>query len=406
MNHPAIISHLATAHESFYLYDAAQIAANAQRLQRHMPSAHFLYSLKTNPNPHVVDCILAQGLGVDAASVNEVNIGVQHGLSKRNIQYSAPGKPLQAIADTITQATLIADSLGEVARIAQVASEKGICAEIGVRLNPNFTFDGQGGSPSKFGIDEDDFFAQLAAMRALPSLRIVGLHLHIRSQVLRQDLLVRYYQNVLALAERVQQALGTPLAFVNMGAGLGIPYEPTDTPLDLADFGSAAQGVMQAFAAQFPTTALYIETGRYLVGGAGIYATHVLDKKTSHGKTFVILANTLNGFIRPCLAQLVAQYQPEGTPAPSEPLYICKTPAQCHVLHESATQETVTLVGNLCTASDVVAKDVLLPTLAVGDVVAFTNAGSYAAVLSPMQFSSQTPPKELLLGVDGKIYGG
>ncbi len=406
MQNKAAILRCAAQHESFYLYDAAQITADATGLQQHLPNANFLYSLKTNPNPHVVDCILAQGLGVDAASVAEVHIGVQHGLAQRKIQYSAPGKTLQGIADTIEYATLIADSLGELERISQVAGEKGICAEVGVRLNPDFNFDGQGGVPSKFGIDEADFFAQLSTLCALPNLRIIGVHIHIRSQELRPALLIRYYQNILALAQRVQQALGKALAFVNMGSGIGIPYAPEDIPIDLADFGSAAQDVLQAFAAQLPSTEVYIETGRYLVGKAGIYATHVLDKKTSHGKTFVILANTLNGFIRPCIAQMVMGYHPEGTPAASEPLYTCKNPAQCHVLNDSTTQENVTLVGNLCTATDVVAKDVLLPSLAVGDVVAFTGAGSYAAVLSPMQFSSQTPPKELLLGVDGKIYGG
>ena len=134
-----------------------------------------------------------------------------------------------------------------------------------------------------------------------------------------------------------------------------------------------------------------IEVGRYAVGKSGIYVTKVMDRKVSCGKTYLILKNTLNGFIRPSLARLVCIYG--GAAAPCEPLFTSEDAFEIRTLKEDgAEKETVTLVGNLCTAADVAAENVTMPRLDVGDVVIFTNAGNYGAVLSPAQFSSQARP--------------
>ena len=146
-----------------------------------------------------------------------------------------------------------------------------------------------------------------------------------------------------------------------------------------------------------------METGRYVVGKSGHYVVKVLDRKESMGTTFIILSNTLNGFIRPSLGQLVMGYAKDADPAGSEPLFTNRDAFQFIALTDERKQETVTLVGNLCTAADVIAKDISMPRLKQGDVIAITNAGSYGAVLSPMQFSSQTPPQQLLLRCDGTV---
>ncbi len=132
--------------------------------------------------------------------------------------------------------------------------------------------------------------------------------------------------------------------------------------------------------------------------------TKVLDKKSSHGRNYVILNNTLNGFIRPSISQLITKYAGDRHLVASEPLYTTQNPSEIIVLNESQELERVDVVGNLCTATDIVASNIELPCLEIGDVVVFTNAGSYSAVLTPMQFSSQVPPKELFITVDGVIY--
>lgn len=397
-----VISTQAQFHDSFYLYDEEKIQASIAHLTKNFPSIKFLYSIKTNANPYVVKSILSSGMGVDAASVAEVLMGDEANVPRTMIQYSAPGKTESDIRQTIDKSTITADSLHEISLIQKVAQGTNQIARIGVRLNPDFSFVSQEGCSSKFGIDESIFFQHLPEILAMSHIQIIGLHIHIRSQELDSSLIAKYHANVLTLAQKLQAHIKTPLAFINMGSGIGIPYETTDTPVDIPSLGCLTEDMTKSYVQEFPDTQIYIETGRYLVGNNGVYVTKVLDKKVSHGKTYVVLNNTLNGFIRPCLAQLIAKYSNDISTA-SEPLYTTQNPTQFHVLNSSSEEETVDLVGNLCTASDVIASNITLPRLEIGDIVVCTNAGSYAAVLSPTQFSSQRPPEELFLAKNGMV---
>lgn len=390
-------------HSSFYLYHEKKILEATTQLKESFPTVEFLYSMKTNANPSVVDCVLSQGFGVDAASVAEVMAGVARGVPQHKIQFSAPGKSKKHIEETIDHAILVADSLNEVQLIQTVAQEKGIVATIGIRVHPSFSFLGGAATPSKFGVDEEQFLEALPVLDALPNLEIRGIHIHVQSQELSHQVLTQYYTNQLTLVRRAQEKAKHPFTFLNMGSGIGIPYSLTDAPLDVPGLGQTLTGLLKEFLVDFPEMGIYVETGRYAVGKSGVYVTTVLDKKVSRGKTFVILENTLNGFIRPSLEQLVRKYSGESTPAASEPLFTKENAFQFIALTQETQEETVTLVGNLCTAADVVATDITLPILQVGNAIVITNAGSYAAVLSPMQFSSQIPPAELFCTSQGDV---
>lgn len=132
------------------------------------------------------------------------------------------------------------------------------------------------------------------------------------------------------------------------------------------------------------------------MGKNGIYVTKVLDKKFSRKKKYVILSNTLNGFVRPSMSKTVMKYA-SSSPMPYEPFFTCEDAFQFKALTDRSDRETVNLVGNLCTAIDVIAEDISLPVLEKDDVIVITNAGAYASVLTPMQFSSQEKPPELFL---------
>ena len=396
------VTKLAENHESFYLYDERIILKNIESLLENFEGVRFLYSAKANPHPCVLNCILSEGIGVDAASLREVMMGRENGLKKHDIYYSAPGKNLYDIDAALEHCVIIADSVNEVDRIQTAAERHGIVAEIGIRINPNFTFDGDVGFANKFGIDEDTVFAMLDTWKSYKNIKITGIHVHSRSQELNGKLIADYYGRMFVLAERFQTALGEKLAFVNMGSGIGIPYAEDDKPVDLKTLGSAMTELVKANRKKLPEAQIFIETGRYLVGKSGVYVTHVLDKKVSHGKTFVLLSNTLNGFVRPSVAQMVESYTDEAKPANSEPMYTGRGAFGFVPLTETTETEVVTVTGNLCTGTDVIAKNVELPKLECGDVFVITNAGSYAAVLSPMQFASLTPPAQIFLGKAGK----
>ncbi|WP_418714796.1 diaminopimelate decarboxylase [Blautia hydrogenotrophica] len=398
-----IVEEQAKRYDSFYLYDERKIVESIRRLKQHFPNIEFLYSIKCNSNPYVINSVFAQGLGADAASAGEVRKAVVAGQKKEKIYYSAAGKSMEDIESTMESAVLIADSIEEIKRIQFAAKHRNLVVEIGIRINPNFSFYKNEGMPSKFGIDEEEALAFLRENR-FPNVRVTGIHVHLRSQELNTELLARYYENVLELARRVQKVTDVSLDYVNMGAGMGIPYAVKDRALNLKELGQSVEAAVARFREEFPGIRVMIETGRHVVGKAGVYVTKVMDRKVSHAKTYIILKNTLNGFIRPSLACLVERYwQGQQSPEGSEPLFTGTDAFQFLTLRERKPAERVDLVGNLCTATDIIAENLVMPRLECGDVVVITNAGAYAAVLSPVQFSTQIRPIELFLNEDGNV---
>lgn len=404
MDLKTVIAQQAERYDSFYLYDERCILEHTERLKRGFPQVEFLYSLKCNPDPHVIRSVFAQGFGADAASLGEVLLAEEAGLPKEEIFFSAPGKTPGELRTALSKSNIIADSLGELELLDRLSEELGTVTSVGVRISPSFSFSGGPGLPSKFGIDEDQLYRFLETS-PLSHIEIAGIHVHLRSQELRAPVLAAYYENMLALAERVRKALGHELEYVDMGSGMGIQFSPKDEPLDMEALGRAAGGRLDSFKEAHPGTRLIIEVGRYAVGKSGVYAAKVLDRKVSRGVTYLILKNTLNGFARPSVAHMVSRFSPEADPAPWEPMFTCRDAFQIRTLKDEPPCEEVTLVGNLCTATDVIAEGLSLPRLDRGDVVVLTNAGAYAAVMTPMQFASQERPAELFLTADGRILG-
>ena len=393
---------LAESYDSFYLYEEAVILRNINRLKADFPGVSFLYSAKCNPYPKVLECVLAQGFGIDAASAAECVMGQRAGLEPNQILYSAPGKTLADIKAALPIATVIADSAGEVGRIQQAAAELGITADIGLRVNPDFSYGTDSGAASKFGIDEQLIYDSMEAWKKLPNIRIVGLHAHLKSQELSAETLKGYYRNMFRLSVSMREAFGT-LKFVNLGSGMGIPFCETDKPFDTTALGAETQRLMAEFQEKLPETRFYIETGRYAVGTAGTYVAKVVDKKVTHGKNFVLLSATLNGFARPSIVAMMQHFMGDGPIAGWEPIYTGDHTVQIIPLVETRERETVTVAGNLCTGTDVVLADAELPRMEVGDVVTIPNAGAYAAVITPMQFASLKRPAQLFLRTDGTV---
>lgn len=402
----AIRAKMAETDNPFYLYDQATILTQTSRLKQDLPGFEFLYSIKTNPFLPVVRTVVGAGFGLDAASLGEVQVGMQLGLPREKILYSAPGKTRRDIQGSIHHAIIVADSLNELELIDRVAAAEGITAEVGIRINPDFTMDSDHGAAGKFGIDEAQLFGYDLA--ALTHLRPVGIHVHARSQELNAGVLRRYYDNMFALARRCVEQLGMRMDFVNLGGGLGVAYSTArDSDLDTALLGAETAAALAELRALLGAdTRVIIETGRYAVCTAGTYATPVVDVKESYGSKFVMVRSTLNGFIRPSLARLIAGYLPEGAePRANEPLFT-KLDAFDFALLTDETEtetETVSLVGNLCTGADIAAAGITLPRAKVGDILTISKAGSYAYVLTPVQFSYQPAPAQYLLTTDGNF---
>ena len=391
------ICEISQKYDSFYLYDEKIIKNSISNLRKVFLEIEFLYSVKCNSNVNVLKSIFSEGFGADAASLAEVLMVRKLDLDKNKIYYSAPGKTSKDIEIAINESNLIADSIEEIRRINMVSKSLNKVTEIGVRLNPDFS-----GKASKFGVDEDIFYDFLQN-NSCQNIKIVGIHVHLKSQELNVETLANYYKNMFLLVEKVQNTLSYKLKYVNMGSGMGIQYSKSDVPLDLDRLKNLVKDNLSEFKKHNPDITIFIETGRYVTAKSGFYIMKVLDKKVSYGTTYLILKNTLNGFIKPSVIKLVSKYEKEN-PVSWEPLFTSKDAFEILTFKEETDKkEKVTLVGNLCTATDVIAEDIVLPSMDCGDVIVINNAGSYAAVLSPMQFSSQEKPVEVFLSVDDSV---
>lgn len=396
-----LLSNLLQKHPNFYLYEEDVIRSAAKNLQNAFPETKFLYSVKCNPAGKILDTVFDAGLGADAASAAEVELASQRGLPPDAIYFSAPGRMVEDFRRVWGHCVVIADSIRELELLSRIAVETGQNIKVGVRLNPAFTFTSEEGVSAKFGVDQEVFFEQIARFTALPGIEIAGIHVHAKSQELQADLLAGYHRKMFHLAAQVQELLGHPLEFVNFGSGLGIPFAAQEIPLDIGAVGASFADALAEFRHTAPHTRLFIETGRYVVGKAGTYAARVLDKKQSRGKTFLLLCGTLNGFARPAVSRMVRSMADH--PTPCEPIFTAPWSEEWIPLTDAVKQETVTVCGNLCTAADTIAQDITLPCLEIGDGLAFTNAGCYAAVMTPMQFASLPQPAQLFLTQDCQV---
>lgn len=394
---------LSKTYDSFYIYDERKILSSVSQLKSVLNGFEFLYSIKANPNEEILQTLFNNGIGSDSASKQEVILCHKLGLDKSQIFYSSLGKTYKDINATYDKCIIIADSLNEINLIQRFAKEKNIILKIGVRINPQYDFNtcsSENYLASKFGIDEVDFMQNINYLTNLSNIKITGIHIHLKSQILDTNQILSYYKYILSLVLKIHDSTNIKFDFVNLGSCIGILYPDNNDQNDQIDFvrlSNEARSILDTFKNINNNVRVIIETGRFLVCESGYYVTTVLDKKKSAGRNFVILCNTLNGFIRPSLSILVNECRSNADePYNREPLYTCKNPTEICVLKDSKDKEKVTLVGNLCTATDVVAQNINLPKLQIGDIVIFTHAGTYARVLSPLQFSLLDQPFEYL----------
>lgn len=195
------------------------------------------------------------------------------------------------------------------------------------------------------------------------------------------------------------------MEFINLGGGLGIVYSLiNDIPLDMEKLSSDCKELIQRFNDKFKVR-LIIETGRFITCETGRYVTRIVDIKESLGTKYLIVEKGLNGFSRPSIAELLIDYMPENfNLKASEPLFTTKDAFEFVIPEgDKSNLERVSIVGSLCTATDILIRDAMLPKANIGDIVIVSKAGSYSYSLSPILFSSHCLPFQFYLNTDGKI---
>jgi diaminopimelate decarboxylase len=259
---------------------------------------------------------------------------------------------------------------------------------LAVRVNPDFEIKGSGmrmgGGAKPFGVDA-------ARVPALVKLILKsgaewrGFHIFAGSQALDPQALIDAQSATVALAADLAANIGATPPLVNLGGGFGIPHFHGEQPLDVESVSAALSPTLAARPAILRDTKFAIELGRWLVGEAGVYLTRIVDKKVSHGKTFLVADGGLHHQLAASgnFGQVVRRNYPAAIAG------------RFGAAGEDG--EEVSIVGCLCTPLDRLADDVMLPPAGVGDLVAIFLAGAYGLSASPQAFLAQQPALEMIV---------
>ncbi len=371
-----------------FAYDSAMLTARVAEWRAAMPAGVQLhYAMKANPYAPLLAFMARLVDGFDVASGGELKAALGSGMPAGDISFAGPGKRDRELEATITAgATINLESPGEAARALSIAGNLGLTPSLAVRVNPDFDLKGSGmkmgGGAKPFGVDATEVPA-LVRRLIDAGADWQGFHIFAGSQALDAAAIAETQAQTVALAARLANEIGETPPLVNLGGGMGVPYFPGDKPVDVAAVGAA---LAETLAARDPVLAkshFAMELGRWLVAEAGVYLTRIVDRKTSHGETFLVTDGGLHH-------QLAASGNFGTVIRRNYPIAVAGAFGREPV-------ETVSVVGCLCTPLDRLGDQVALPRAEVGDLIAIFLAGAYGASASPAAFLGQGPAREMLV---------
>jgi diaminopimelate decarboxylase len=371
----------------FYAYDRALLRSRVAVLRAVLPNAVKLhYAMKANPMPAVVTLMAGLVDGIDVASAGELKVALDAGAEPAEVSFAGPGKRDVELRQAVAAGVLVnVESARELPVLAAVSQALGLPARVALRVNPDFELKGSGmkmgGGPKQFGIDVEQVPVVLQQVGSL-GLSFEGYHLFAGSQNLKAESICEAQCKSYELALRLAEHAPTPVRFLNLGGGFGIPYFPGEQRLDLAPIGSNLAALVDRAAREMPQAHIVIELGRYFVGEAGVYVTRVVDRKVSRGQVFLVCDGGLNHHLSASgnFGQVVRK---------NYPVTIGN--------RVDSAREVASVVGPLCTPLDLLADRMDLPQADVGDLVVVYQSGAYGASASPQPFLGHPAVVEVLV---------
>lgn len=370
-----------------YVTNEERLRANFRRYSDAFPDADLYYAAKANANFTILRIMADEGAGADVFSDGELYMALLAGIPKEKVLFNgnskSDGELLMAVK---TGVRVSLDSLDELRTLSKIAKDEGAVIDISFRVNPDVSPDthpkiSTGLRTSKFGVPHAEVVRAYKEALDLPGVNPVGIHCHIGSQILDITPFAEAMTKMMDLVEQVSR-LGAELEFVDVGSGLGIPYEKgidVPTPQDLADL------ILPIFnercKAEGISPKLVLEPGRYVAGDSTVLLTTVNTMKEAE-KKFVGVDAGFNLMIRPAMYD---SYQhvvvANKADAPAKDIY--------------------SIAGPICETGDILAHDRELPHIEKGDIIAVLDTGAYGFSMSS-QYNGRVRCAEVLVN-DGKV---
>lgn len=347
---------------------------------------HIHYSAKANANLSILRALVNAGAGIDAVSSGEIYKAVHAGAKPENIVFAGVGKTPEELRYAVDQGVgwFNVENIDECRMINNlVADPDRPPAQIALRFNPEVTANthpyiatGHGGA--KFGLTAEVIAHLLAHQTDYPNLKFAGIHIHIGSQLHDINATVQAVQAALQLIAPYPQ-----IRAVNIGGGLPVPYKPGQHMPPFEEFSAALIPLLADYN-------VILEPGRSIIADAGMLITRILYVKRQAGQTFYITDASMAELIRPALYQ--AHHEIIPVVLPSLPMN-----------GEGDGGRGYNVVGPVCETADVLGRDVSLPEMQPGDLLAVLTAGAYGMVMAS-NYNQRPRPPEVIVAEDGQTW--
>ena len=362
-----------------YVYSAAVVRARYRAIDaafgEYPHRVH--YALKANSALALTRLMRELGSAVDANSVWEIQLARAAGFAPEQIVFTGVGKSgaeLEAAVPLGLKA-INAESAGELARIEAIAARIGCAARVAIRINPDIDAKSHphistGLKVNKFGVPLEEARGLLAGIAARPALKLVAVHVHVGSQITTVDPLRRAAAVAAGLSRDLASA-GVRLEYLDVGGGLGIPYDDREVV--------SIEEYVGGLIAEVRDTGLPIvlEPGRAIAGPAGALVARVIDIKPRNAiSEFAVIDAGMTELMRPALYGAYHRIEP--------------------VAPHGGENRAYEIVGPVCESSDIVGRDRTLPRLEVGDLVAIRDAGAYGAAMASNYNRRPLPPEVMV----------
>jgi len=371
-----------------YLYDMKELRDHVTERVATLPApANLFYAIKANSEQAILEALAPIVYGFEVASLGEVK-KVRAVSNDKPILFGGPGKTDEEIEGAIDyNVTLLhVESLHELRRANYIAGKRGVKLPILLRVNlrgplPTATL-AMAGRPTQFGIDELLVPEAIEEAKRLENVDLRGFHFHSLSNNLHAATHVRLVEYYCERVREWAEKYDLQISYLNAGGGIGVNYADLEEQFDWASFVEELGPMLKEKA--LDGMQVLFECGRYLPAHCGYYAVEVLDIKQNHGKNYCITRGGTHHFRLPVSWQ-------HNHPFVVLPIERWDYPFDRPELQDSP----ITVVGQLCTPKDVMASDVEVPRVRIGDVILFRYAGAYGWAISHHDFLSH-PHAELL----------